>query len=63
MKIETVQYYQILVLLGFACVARTVNALIKHQMPVSQESVDAAQTWNARELFVYQESAAKVHFV
>ena len=60
---KNAQGYQIHVVLESVCVVWALYALIKHQMPVSPESVDAAQTWNARELFVYQESAAKVHFL
>ena len=53
--------YQILVLWAPACVARTLNVLIKHRIPVKPEHVDAASMWNAKMKRVYQESA-RVNF-
>ena len=63
MKIETVQCYQILVLRGFACVARTKNVLFKHRMPVIPRHVNAAVMRNAKQQYVYQEPAKVIVFM
>lgn len=53
--------YQIIVMLGPACVVRTLNVLIKHRIPVTPHHADAATMRNARIKCVYQESA-RVNF-
>ena len=60
---KTVQSYPILAPIKHVCVAKALNAPVKHRIPARTEHVNVVLTWNASGQCVFQEFAKVALFL